>query len=53
MPLMGNISFIQYAIIAMMGAARVITGAMTLGNITPSCNTLEQFPDRLPWCLIK
>ncbi len=34
MPLMGNISFIQYAIIAMMGAARVITGAMTLGNIT-------------------
>jgi len=34
MPLMGNISFIQYAIIAMMGAGRVITGAMTLGNIT-------------------
>ena len=34
MPLMGNISFIQYAIIAMMGAARVISGAMTLGNIT-------------------
>lgn len=34
MPLMGNISFIQYAVIAMMGAARVIGGAMTLGNIT-------------------
>lgn len=34
MPLMGNISLIQYAIIAMMGAARVITGAMSLGNIT-------------------
>ncbi len=34
MPLMGNISFIQYAVIAIMGAARVISGTMTLGNIT-------------------
>lgn len=34
MPLMGNISFIQYAVIAVMGAARVISGTMTLGNIT-------------------
>lgn len=34
MPLMGNISFIQFAIIAILGAARVISGTMTLGNIT-------------------
>ena len=34
MPLMGNISFIQFAIIAILGAARVISGTMTLGNIS-------------------
>lgn len=34
MPLMGNISFIQYAVIAILGAGRVISGTMTLGNIT-------------------
>lgn len=34
MPLMGNISFIQFAVIAILGASRVMTGTMTLGNIT-------------------
>lgn len=34
MPLMGNISFIQFAVIAILGAARVISGTMTLGNIS-------------------
>lgn len=33
MPLMGNISFIQYAVIAIMGGGMVISGAMTLGNV--------------------
>lgn len=34
MPLMGNISFIQYAVIAILGAGRVMAGTMTLGNIS-------------------
>lgn len=34
MPLMGNFAYIQYAIIAILGAAQVISGAMTIGNIT-------------------
>lgn len=34
MPLMGNFAYIQYAITAILGAGQVLSGTMTIGNIT-------------------
>ncbi len=34
MPLMGNFAYIQYAVTAILGAAQVLSGRMTIGNIT-------------------
>lgn len=33
MPLMGNFTFVQYAVLAMLGAVRVMSGTMSIGNI--------------------
>lgn len=42
MPLMGNFSFIQYAIVALIGGLLVVNGKLSIGNITAFLESTRQ-----------